>query len=58
MTFDLQGEGKEKLVDKKARPDSLDNGSEWINIQASKNLTNPPLEDQYRPVSTNLIIEN
>lgn len=54
MTFDLQREGKgKKKVDKKAKPDSLDNGSDWMNIQASKNLTKPPLEDQYSPVCTN-----
>jgi len=50
------GRGKGKTSGQKSK--TRHNGSEWINIQASKNLTNPPLEDQYRPVSTNLIIEN
>jgi len=45
MTFDLQGEGRRrtKWTKKKAKPDSLHNDSEWMNIQGSESLTSPPV---------------
>jgi len=41
--FTRRGEKEDKVDKKKAKPDSLHNDSEWMNIQGSESLTSPPV---------------